>query len=57
MMVYGLGYGLFQLDENLFPWYERAFGRPIDEIMDLFTRQNRYLLELVDEVKNLLSIR
>lgn len=57
MMVYGLGYGLFQLNENLFPWYERAFGRPIDEIMDLFTRQNRYLLELVDEVKNLLSIR
>jgi hypothetical protein len=56
MLVYGLGYGLFQLNESLFPWYEQAFGRPIDEIMDLFAKQNHFLLELVDEVKNLLSV-
>ncbi len=56
VLVYGLGYGLFQFDENLFPWYERAFGRPIDEIMDLFAAQNHFLLELADEAKTLMSI-
>ena len=55
ILTFGLGYGLFQLDKSLYPWYEQAFGRPIDEIMGLFAEQNRYLLELADETRNMLA--
>lgn len=55
LLVFGLGHGLFQFDKTLFPWYEQAFGRPIDEIMGLFAALNHFVLELADEARTLLA--